>query len=248
MCKNWNSVTSDKADIWVPETLWLVTNEHTNLKYTLHNIIHQRDFKMSKETMNNTFITRSCKGWLIVLSDDQVYVVNLFSKDGYMLPPRDTNEYLVLSSFVFTISTCVNLNPIVVVGLTRNKTLFWCTLGDMEWKDYKNNDHDDGEKYGNVAFLNDQLYAIREKGNVIDVFGVDSTQPYLIPLRTVLHATTPTKRPSELFDLYLVESKGNILVVIRYCDESNVDTMSISGVETIDFEIFKSTRRCASEG
>ncbi|XP_057444835.1 uncharacterized protein LOC130737081 [Lotus japonicus] len=239
VCKNWHSATIDKAWIWVPETPWIVDNDPPKLEYRLYNWTHERHFEMIKGVMhNNTLINGSCKGWLIVRSDDQMCIWNLFSKAGYLLPPQHTNEYLRLPPFVFTASTCPHLNPITVVGVSHNQTLVWCSIGDKKWKDYRNCDEDDGPKYANVAFLNDQLYAIRVEGNTIDIFGVDGTQPYLIPLRTVQRATAPTEIPSQYFDLYLVESKGHMLAVTRYCHEDSVRTIPISGT-TIGFQILK---------
>lgn len=233
VCKKWHSSTSNKANIWAPDIPWLITDiEDTSPHYSLFSISLQKIYKMEKPflPLDNTFIVGSCKGWLVIRSEVEIFILNLFSKVRIDLPLRASQQHLLNSTpTVFTMSMCADLNPIIVAGVTFDGGLVWCNISDKEWKVYIGD-----EEYGNLAFYNDKLYAINHDGDKIDVFRIEDDE--LIP-KGSMYATFPTSLISDNFDIYLVESKGSLLVVKRYFEIS-----SILG-QTINFEIFKVQER-----
>lgn len=236
VCKKWYSSTTNKASIWTPDIPWLLADEDNSSHYRLFSVILGKPFFIPKPFTPMDYyasIIGSCKGWLVIESGDEIFILNLFSKVRIDLPPAMSSKpgIRVSTPLFFTMSTCAMLNPITVAGITFDSNLIWCNIGDKEWKGYISN-----EKYGNIAFHNDKLYAINKDGNKVDIFRFDNDKDELIHHDTIC-ATIPTVSLSDTFDVYLVESKGNILVVKRYSD-----TVSIID-KTIGFDIFKVQER-----
>ncbi|XP_057450543.1 uncharacterized protein LOC130742454 [Lotus japonicus] len=131
---------------------------------------------------------------------------------------------------------CAKLNPIVIAGITCGWNLTWCSIGDQEWKECRSNG-----KYLNVTFHNGKLYAINLNCDKIDIFRVDNDQQKLILLDTICVTFPTVSRRSDIFDVYLVESKGSLLVVKR-----NYDYGALIH-PTIGFDIFKVQERISGD-
>ncbi|KAJ1428470.1 F-box-like domain superfamily [Sesbania bispinosa] len=231
VCKAWYASTTDKANIWVPNTPWLITNEDMTPRYSLYSPT-LKSFTIDKpfKSIKGYFIAGSYKGWLVIKSEDRIFILNIFSKIKIELPHRSAMPDLLKSKGtpVFTISTCGNLNPIIVACVTYAGEIAWCKIRDEAWKGHRGD-----VLYGNVTFYNDNLYAIDRLGNRIDIYRVDEESSLLILLDTI-HATIPTTVDPSIMDVYLVESNGSLLVLRRY-----YECRGLFLWPTMGFEVFK---------
>lgn len=221
VCKNWLSSTSDKAYLWVPDTPWLITNEDICSEFGLFSYTLKKNFYIHKSfiPIENSFIVASSKGWLIIRSDANMFMLNPFSNIRIDLPPLITVSRTLKSPecidtpLGFAISTCPKLNPIHVVGVTFLGCLIWCKIGNKEWNGYQGDC-----EYGNVTFYNDKLYVVDRHGTTIDIFKVDDKSPVLLSLLNTIQGPMNSPKSNNL-DVYLVESNTSLLVVKRYYEK-----------------------------
>lgn len=240
-CKTWHAATLNKSQLWVPDTPWLITNDDTNSKFRLYSYTHNKKFQIQKlfKPFEGYSIAGSSKGWLVMRSEEEVFILNIFSNIRIDLPPlnllldhipmSDSEEDLELMELelmelplCFAISTCPNLNPIQVASVTFDGCLTWFKLGNKVWKRYRGD-----YEYGNIAFHNEKLYAIDRDGTRIDVFEVDDESLVLVPLPDSILIPTNQNPRSNTFEVYLIESNGRLLVVKRYTNSVAITAPTI---------------------
>ncbi|XP_061373132.1 putative F-box protein At4g22660 [Gastrolobium bilobum] len=251
VCKGWYSCTYNKPHLAVPNsTPWLIDNNDQSSKYNLvvspsH---RQKDFKIYKpfRPFRDSCIKGSIQGWLVIKSQVKIFILNLFSKVRIELLPRTTMPVFLKSKgyrvsgmdtpVSFTISTCVNSNPIMAATVTYGGDLVWCKIGsDKAWKGYRGD-----KEYGNLTFHKDKLYAITRDGTKVDIFrvGVDDESSVLFLLHSI-DSKQSTKNLSDAnLKVYLVVSNGSVLVVKRYYRDFEFRA------PTIGFDVFKVQENC----
>ncbi|XP_057432008.1 putative F-box protein At5g66830 [Lotus japonicus] len=246
VCKSWLSAnTSKKSYHWIPDAPWLVGNDSTSTQFQVISTTDKQAFNIYKpfNPLQNTAIVGSSKGWLILRSDQSLFILNLFSKLRLDLPPIRTMSCLLCSKgddcfgmhtpVAFTISMCPNMNPTLVAVATYKGELGWYKVGDTTWKGY----HTSDKFYTNVTFHDNKLYVVERGGLKVNMFKYD--EGVLIQVGSVV-STNPIEHIPNLsgtirsycMTIYLVECGGKVFVVKRFSDDTKFNT------PTIDFIIF----------
>ncbi|XP_057429921.1 putative F-box protein At5g66830 [Lotus japonicus] len=250
VCKTWLSAnTSKKASHWIPDAPWIVSNNYTSAQFQAISTTNNQAYNIYKpfNPLRNTYILGSSKGWLILKSDQNLFILNLFSKLRLDLPPLRTTPcsggdcFGIHKPIVFTIDTCPNMNPTSVAVVTYKGDLGWCKVGDTTWKGYHTND----EFYSNVAFYDNKLYAVERDGLKVNIFKYD--QGVLIKIGSV-ESTNPNEHIPDLsipmcfinMSVYLVECGGKVFVVKRFSDNTKRNT------PTRNFTIFAVEENCTT--
>lgn len=234
VCKPWLSCTTDKSNIWVPQTPWLVANDDASSRFVFFSNTDQKHYKIYKpfKPLRGSFIVGSFKGWLLIRSKGKFMLLNPLSRFRIELPADTTiPSFLaskgldlllgIASPVAFAMSTCANFNPITIAIATFEGDLIWCNVGDTVWKGYRRGDD---SNYGNILFYDDKLYAITRDGNKIDTFKVGEESLVLLNSLAATTSTTDSTQPdgieTEAMDVYLVECGGKVLGLKRYYDNS----------------------------
>ncbi|XP_057419011.1 uncharacterized protein LOC130713242 [Lotus japonicus] len=254
VCKSWLSAdTSKKSYHWIPDAPWLVNDDFTSTQFKVISTTDKQAYNIYKpfSPFQNTSIVGSSKGWLILRSDQSLFILNLFSKLRLDLPPIRTMSCLLCSKgddcfdmhtpVAFTISMCPNMNPTLVAVVTYKGDLGWCKVGDTKWKGY----HTSDKFYSNVAFHDNKLYAVQRGGLKVNMFKYDNG--VLVQVGSV-ESTNPIEHIPNLsrtirsysMTLYLAECGGKVYVVKRFSDDTKFHT------PTIDFVMFVVEENCTT--
>lgn len=226
VCSSWHSSTSNKSYIWVPDTPWFIINDDNHPEFHLISTKAEKNFKIDKpfRPTDGFFIVGSSKGWLVIQSQAEIFILNVFSRIRIELPPRSSMPDVLKTKgtessgmdtpLASAMTTCDRFNPIFVAIVTSAGDLAWCKIGDEAWKGHRGGN---GEEYVNLTFHKEKLFAIRSDGSKIDMFQVEEESLVLLPLGSIDYPSQshPQDPTSQALHFYLVESKGSLLVVKR---------------------------------
>ncbi|OIV98534.1 hypothetical protein TanjilG_12120 [Lupinus angustifolius] len=223
VCKPWLFCTTNKFNIWVPETPWLIENSDRSSQFLFFNNTYQKVYRIYKpfRSLHGSSIVGSFRGWLFIRNKAKIFILNPLSRIQVELPlitsigffpPKPFDSIGMPIPIAFAISTCHKFNPITIIMVTFTGDLAWCNVGDKSWKSYRS----EHSRYGNIIFYNHKIYAITQDGSNVDIFKPNNES--LVLLNSTAHSTNPNI-DTKLIRVYLVECGGKVFVVKRFLSE-----------------------------
>ncbi|XP_057432046.1 putative F-box protein At5g66830 [Lotus japonicus] len=244
VCKSWRFANSSmKSYHWIPDAPWLVNNDCINPHFQVISTTDKQAYNIYKpfNLLQNTSIVGSLKGWLILKSDQSLFILNLFSKLRLDLPSIRTMPCFLCSKgddcfgmhtpLTFTILMCPNMNPTLVTAVTYKGNIGWCKVGDTTWK----RDHTSDKFYSSVIFHDNKLYAAERGGLKVNMFKFDDgvlvqvgSVESINPIEHAPNLSRPIR--SYCMTVYLVECGQKVFVVKRFFDDTKFHTPTINYV------------------
>ncbi|XP_042484753.1 putative F-box protein At4g22180 [Macadamia integrifolia] len=163
------------------------------------------------------------QGWLVLLDPCLIFLLNPFTKTRIDLPifeePQHCLNFEKVILFPNPIDhTSMEMNKDwLVVALDAYMQLFFCRPGDKSWRSMPLKPHGKTHFFGSLVFYKGRLYSLSEKGKLwfrnLTVEGLNGSAN-----------KCGVAFPVDVFDYnvdysiecYLVESQGNLLLVIRF--------------------------------
>ncbi|XP_043715917.1 putative F-box protein At4g22180 [Telopea speciosissima] len=174
------------------------------------------------------------QAWLVLLDPCVAlsFLLNPFTKTRIYLPNFEDAHFLNFEKVILFpnpidhISMEINKHCLVV-ALDTYMQLFFCRLGDKSWRSMPLNPHGKTPFLGSLVFYRGQLYSLSEKGKLwVRNLTVEGLSGNASKCRVAFPVNVFDDDVDDSIECYLVESQGNLLLVIRFINKEPRRTLS----------------------
>ncbi|XP_010242020.1 PREDICTED: F-box protein SKIP23-like [Nelumbo nucifera] len=249
VCTSWRSVAVENRSR-IPRQIPLVIipgkfNKETRAFFSLYS---GKTYGAHLPELHRNWCCGSSEGWLVIEDDyrEEIFLLNPFSRAKIQLPslstfsdPQDSADPERLRKFQFVMKAILSSNPdttsnyvVMAIMVCEEENLSFWRPGNKRWKTLTTR----WDPYEDIIYHNGLFYALSNQGPVVTV-DIDSD-----PI-SVIEIAPRVAEPRLVDKLYLVESLGDLILVLRIdCEWQKVDGSLLQPYKTVEFQGYKLDR------